>query len=55
MGFIICLFVYDLGAIAYNTLVTQMFLVFAIIYTNVMAVPKKTPITGPSKAPVLEK
>ena len=32
IGFILCLFVYDFGAISYDTLVTQFFLIFASVY-----------------------
>ena len=32
VGFTLCLFVYDYGAISYNTLVTQFFLAFAAVY-----------------------
>jgi O-antigen ligase len=34
IGFILCLFVYDFGAISYDTLVTQFFLIFASVYMS---------------------
>lgn len=35
IGFILCLFVYDFGAISYNTLVTQFFLIFSAVYLRI--------------------
>ena len=42
IGFILCLFVYDFGAISYNTLVTQFFLIFASVYLKFGAVSENT-------------
>jgi len=37
IAFVICLFVYEYGAISYNTLITQVFLVFAMLYDRICA------------------
>lgn len=42
IGFILCLFIYDFGAISYNTLVTQFFLIFASVY---MKLGRETPVS----------